>query len=72
MACDLSEMMRKINVNEAEEEIVLFEDDNGKNESQSCLRRTVLCRIHSDSPYNFQRMKKALSAAWRTRLPITF
>ncbi|GKA20650.1 reverse transcriptase [Tanacetum coccineum] len=60
MAGVLSEMMRKINVNEAEEEIVVFDGDNGNNDSQSCLKRTVLGREHTDLPYNFQRMKKAL------------
>nr|GEW91299.1 reverse transcriptase [Tanacetum cinerariifolium] len=71
MAGELSEMMRKINVNEAEEEIVVFDGDNGNNDSQSCLKRTVLSREHTDRPYNFQRMKKALSAAWRPRLQPT-
>nr|GEU42033.1 reverse transcriptase [Tanacetum cinerariifolium] len=68
MAGELSEMMRKINVNEAEEEIVVFDGDNGNNDSQSCLKRTILGREHTDRPYKFQRMKKALSAAWRPRL----
>ncbi|PWA54076.1 hypothetical protein CTI12_AA438450 [Artemisia annua] len=72
MAGELSEMMRKINVNEAEEEIVVFDGNDGNNDSQSCLKRTILGRIHTDRPYNFQRMKKVLSAAWRPRLPVTF
>nr|GEU78320.1 probable inactive receptor kinase At2g26730 [Tanacetum cinerariifolium] len=72
MAGELSEMMTKINVNEAEEEIVVFDDDNGNNDSQSYLKRTVLGRVHTDRPYNFQRIKKALSAAWRPRLSVTF
>ncbi|GJZ88326.1 reverse transcriptase domain-containing protein [Tanacetum coccineum] len=71
MAGELSELMRRVSVNEAEDEVVGYEGeiDNGGNNS---LDKTLLGRIHSDRPYNFQRMKKALSAAWRPRRPITF
>ncbi|GJZ61271.1 hypothetical protein Tco_0617408, partial [Tanacetum coccineum] len=63
MARELSELMRRVSVNEVEDEVVGYEGeiDNGGNNS---LDKTLLGRIHSDRPYNFQRMKKALSAAW--------
>nr|GEY65960.1 ribonuclease H-like domain-containing protein [Tanacetum cinerariifolium] len=69
MAGELSELMRRVSVNEAKDEVVGYEGeiDNGGNNS---LDKTLLGRIHSDRPYNFQRMINALSAAWRPRLPI--
>ncbi|PWA85590.1 hypothetical protein CTI12_AA148020 [Artemisia annua] len=71
MAGELSELMRRVCVNEAEDEVVGYEGeiDNGSNNG---FDKTLVGRIHSDRPYNFQRMKKALSAAWRPRRPITF
>ncbi|GKF71887.1 reverse transcriptase, partial [Tanacetum coccineum] len=66
----MSELLRRVSVNEAEDEVVGCEGemDNGGNNSY----KTLLGRIHFDRPYNFQRMKKALSAPWRPRRPITF
>lgn len=54
-------------VNEAEEEVVGYEGEGCKG-----LENTLLGRVHTDRPYSFQRMKRALSAAWRPRRLISF
>nr|GEU77013.1 reverse transcriptase [Tanacetum cinerariifolium] len=71
MAGELSELMRRVSMNEAKDEVVGYdgEIDNGGNNG---LDKTLLGRIHSDRLYNFQRVKKALSTAWKPHRPITF
>lgn len=58
MAGELSELMGRVRVNEAEDEVIGYEGeiDNGSNNG---FGKTLVGRIHSDRPYNFQRMKKA-------------
>ncbi|PWA93951.1 hypothetical protein CTI12_AA065710 [Artemisia annua] len=64
---ELSDMMGRVIVNEAEEEVVGYDGEGCKG-----LENTLLGRVHTDRPYSFQRMKRALSAAWRPRRPISF
>lgn len=71
MVGDLSEMMRNITVNEAEDEVVGYEGES-RNGGIGRVVRTMLGRVHTDRPYSFQRMNKALSAAWRPRRSVTF
>ncbi|PWA64139.1 hypothetical protein CTI12_AA345860 [Artemisia annua] len=63
--------MRNITVNEAEDEVVGYEGES-RNGGIGRAVRTMLGRVHTDRPYSFQRMKKALSAAWRPRRSVTF